>query len=67
MAQTPGFVFMVVDSRGATAGHTLPNGHAAPAMIDARPEPKPQFGADPQADQGEASITVFPEMGPDTK
>jgi hypothetical protein len=35
MAQTPGFVFMVVDGRGA--GQALPNGHAAPPMIDVRP------------------------------
>lgn len=36
MAQTPGFVFMVVDNRGNSAGRAL-NGHAAPPMIEARP------------------------------
>ena len=34
MAQTPGFVFMVVDNRGAPAGQALPNGHAVPPMIE---------------------------------
>jgi hypothetical protein len=36
MPQAPGFVFMVVDNRGAPAGQPLPNGHAAPAMIEAQ-------------------------------
>jgi len=38
MAQTPGFVFMVVDGRSTTAGQALPNGPAAPAIEHAGDE-----------------------------
>jgi hypothetical protein len=38
MAQTPGFVFMVVAARDAPARPPLPNGHAVPALIEATAE-----------------------------
>jgi hypothetical protein len=44
MAQTPGFVFMVVDGRGA--GQSLPNGQGGPPMIDVRPAPAIEHAGD---------------------
>jgi predicted DNA-binding protein YlxM (UPF0122 family) len=48
MAQTPGFVFMIVDGRGG--GQALPNGHPAPPMLEVRPAAPAIEPADDEAD-----------------